>query len=292
MKLFATMVLSLVGALAFDWLSHRAGLTPPGFLVLEGREHRAWASMLRRTLAIMLLAGVFWVGVFGALATLGQTLPQDFSGVGAGALFALHLIFAGALVVWYLLGFTGFKGFGWARQFGLAARSVGKEIGLGLGAGVVAWLLVILALLAAGLAIMALGGEESLPQTAPPMIAWIVGLPIIVRLAVSLSAGAFEELFFRGFLQPRIGIGLSSLFFVLAHANYEQPLMLLGVGLLSLIFAALVRWRQNIWPAIAAHAVFDAIQLLIVVPLALDFMEKGGEAGPWLPVALSCWPIW
>ena len=84
------------------------------------------------------------------------------------------------------------------------------------------------------------------------------------------------------------------MFFVLAHANYEQPLMLVGVGILSLIFALLVRWRQNIWAAVAAHTVFDAIQLLVVVPLALEFIERGGEAGPWLPVAwLSrCQSVW
>jgi membrane protease YdiL (CAAX protease family) len=81
-----------------------------------------------------------------------------------------------------------------------------------------------------------------------------------------------EEAFFRGFLQPRAGIALSTGLFVLAHAGYEQPLMLVGITLLSLLFAFLVRWRQNIWPAVVAHAVFDAVQLLIVVPTALEFV--------------------
>lgn len=284
MLVLGTMLLALLGALSVDWLSHRAGLTPPGFLVLEGEEDRAWVSMLRRSLAIMLLAGVFWVGVFGALATLGQTAAPDYGSVGIGALFVLHIIFAVTLLIWYLLGFAGFESFTWTRQLGLAAKSVWKEIGIGLGAGIGGWMVVIAALLAIGVVIMAFGGEDALPQTAPPMISWIVGLPILVRLGVSLSAGMFEELFFRGFLQPRVGIGLSTVFFVLAHANYEQPMMLVGVGLLSLIFAALVRWRQNIWAAVTAHALFDAIQLLVVVPLALEYME-GGDGASWLPVA-------
>ena len=53
--------------------------------------------------------------------------------------------------------------------------------------------------------------------------------------------------------------------------------MLVGITLLSLIYALLVRWRQNIWPAIAAHFLFDAVQLLFVIPSALKYMESPGR---------------
>jgi membrane protease YdiL (CAAX protease family) len=85
-----------------------------------------------------------------------------------------------------------------------------------------------------------------------------------------------EESFFRGFLQPRIGIALSTAFFALAHLSYGQPFMLVGITLLSLIYAFLVRWRQNVWPAMAAHALFDGVQLLVVVPLAMRFLQGAG----------------
>jgi len=103
-----------------------------------------------------------------------------------------------------------------------------------------------------------------------------------------------EEIFFRGFLQPRIGIALSSGFFVLAHLSYGQPFMLLGITLLSLIYAFLVRWRQTIWPAIAAHALFDGVQLLVIIPMAMRLMGTSPGAKPALaPVAalasLLCW---
>jgi membrane protease YdiL (CAAX protease family) len=48
--------------------------------------------------------------------------------------------------------------------------------------------------------------------------------------------------------------------------------MLVGIAILSLIYAFLVRWRQNIWPAIAAHALFDGVQLLVVIPGLLKLM--------------------
>jgi membrane protease YdiL (CAAX protease family) len=82
-----------------------------------------------------------------------------------------------------------------------------------------------------------------------------------------------EEWFFRGFLQPRAGILLSTSLFVLAHFAYGQPFMLVGITILSLIYALLVRWRQNIWPAMAAHALFDGVQLLVVIPGFLKLMQ-------------------
>jgi membrane protease YdiL (CAAX protease family) len=89
---------------------------------------------------------------------------------------------------------------------------------------------------------------------------------------LALSAGLVEELFFRGFLQPRVGIALSTVFFSMAHLSYDQPFMLVGVTFLSLLFAMIVRFRQNLWAAVAAHAVFDGVQLLVVIPFALKFL--------------------
>ena len=52
--------------------------------------------------------------------------------------------------------------------------------------------------------------------------------------------------------------------------------MLIGITLLSLIYGFLVKWRQNLWPAIAAHALFDGVQLLVVVPAALKMLQGTG----------------
>jgi membrane protease YdiL (CAAX protease family) len=62
----------------------------------------------------------------------------------------------------------------------------------------------------------------------------------------------------------------------MAHLSYDQPFMLVGVSLLSLLFAFIVRWRQSVWAAVAAHTVFDAVQLLVVIPFALKFMPQAG----------------
>ena len=160
-------------------------------------------------------------------------------------------------------------------QFGLLAPSVPREIGIGLLLGVGAWGAVLVAAIVFAGIVVALGGEEALPKQPPALIPFLAALPWLLRLTISLSAGVVEELFFRGFLQPRIGIALSTLLFVFAHFSYGQPLMLVGIATLSLIYAVLVRWRQTIWPAIAAHALFDGVQLLVIIPVALRYMEKG-----------------
>jgi membrane protease YdiL (CAAX protease family) len=176
-------------------------------------------------------------------------------------------------------------------QLGLAAPNVSREVLIGLLLGVLAWAAVLLAL-AVTLAVWAVSGGRSLPKPSP-IVPWIAALPVMVRVMVSLSAGFVEEIFFRGFLQPRVGIALSTVCFVLAHVSYGQPFMLLGVCLLSLIYAFLVRWRQTIWPAIAAHALFDGIQLLVIIPAAMRLMGQAAGAKSALRlVASACVGIW
>jgi membrane protease YdiL (CAAX protease family) len=169
-----------------------------------------------------------------------------------------------------------------AVQFGFVAPSIPREIGLGIVLGVGAWVAVLAGIMAIALALYAMGFGESLPQQPPALIPFIAGLPIALKILISLSAGVVEEWFFRGFLQPRMGILLSTVLFALAHFSYGQPFMLIGITLLSLIYGLLVKWRQNIWPAIAAHTLFDAVQLLIVVPGALRLMQTQGNPAAFL----------
>ena len=164
-----------------------------------------------------------------------------------------------------------------AAQFGFATQSVPRELGLGLLLGVGAWVAVLVGIMLIGLLLISLGAGDAVPRQPPALIPFIAGLPIVVKILISLSAGVVEEWFFRGFLQPRMGLLLSTVLFALAHFSYGQPFMLIGITLLSLIYGLLVKWRQNIWPAIAAHTLFDAVQLLVVVPGALRLLETQGS---------------
>jgi membrane protease YdiL (CAAX protease family) len=292
-RVLGTAVLAFGAAIAFDLMTRAKGLQPPGF-------RAPW----RRALALLAVAFVFGLGVFAPIGALGLGLQPDLTNIRAPQLFQLHFLMIAVMGVWFLLGFAVrpepplpdlaatfgeepvlsapppapppglYLGRRFAEQFGFLAPNIPKEIGLGLALGLGAWLVVLMILMAIGLALYALGGEKAMPQEAPAVVPFIAGLPFLLRLLISLSAGVVEETFFRGFLQPRMGIALSTAFFALAHLSYGQPFMLIGITLLSLIYALIVRWRQSVWAAIAAHSLFDAIQLLVVVPAALRMIGQ------------------
>ncbi len=261
-------LLAVGAALAVDRMAVARRLDPPGF-----------RDPARRIAALLLVAFVLWLGVFAALGSSPGAAAPDLKGVSMVRLFLLHAVLVATLVFWYLLGFLGFSapggGMSFAAQFGLRTPRPGREAGLGLAVGLSTWSALILCLLLIALVVAAIAGEDSLPQKPPAAILWIAGLPIGIRLALAMTAGAVEEAFFRGFLQPRIGILLSTLFFAMAHLSYGQPFLLVGVTLLSLLYGVLTRMRQTIVPAMVAHAVFDAIQLLIVVPGVLKLFGGG-----------------
>ena len=275
LRLVGPLALALISALAVDQLMHTRQLQPPGF-----------RQPLRRLGALLVLAGVFYLGVFRALSLVGLPLAPPVE-ISPPQLFALHVIFLTSLLVWFLLGFAGELPPGSSlggvllRQVGLLTPRPLREVGIGLGLGLLVWPLLVVCLLVVVGAMMAAGGQDLLPQQPPALLLWIVGLPAWLKVGVALSAGVVEEVFFRGFLQPRVGIGVSTLLFVLAHLSYDQPFMLVGVTVLSLVFSSLVWWRQNLWPAIAAHFLFDAVQLLVIIPWALRQWPEGAKAlGP------------
>lgn len=255
-------------ALAVDWLAARRLPAPPG---LRHAGRRAGASAV--------LTVVLFFTVFLPLVSAGQGMEIDPATLSPGSLFLSQIFLLLGLGAWCLLAYGIDAGDLRAAidALGLRLRRPWRELGVGLGAGLLAWLVVLVAAVVFGLLLELVLGEEALAQQLPaPLIVWMAGLPVVLRLALSLSAGLVEEIFFRGFLQPRIGIGASTLLFVLGHAAYGQPLMLVSLTVLSLLYAALARWRGNVWSAVVAHALFDAVQLLVVIPFALRALEGAG----------------
>lgn len=305
----AVVVPSVLGALLLDVLCAARGLLPPGFRI---PWRRALAGLtVTLLLAVAVFAPLGSLGVKTNPEDLAKiSTPQLFllhvlMAITMGVWFLLGFVGEGARPAppplpsmplhWPELADPAAEpvaleptpppppprvplGRQFLAQFGYLAPSIPREIGLGVALGIGAWVAVILALMVIAGVAWALGGENAVPKSPPALIPLIAGLPVWVRFLVSLSAGVVEESFFRGFLQPRIGILASTGFFVLAHLSYGQPFMLVGIALLSLIYAFLVKWRQNVWPAMAAHALFDGVQLLVVVPAALRLIGEGKTA--------------
>ena len=257
------MILALGAAAMVDRSAARRGLDPPGF-------HEP-----TKRLAVGLgLAFILFAGVFYPAMRFGEALDVDLETLAPIHLFVPQMMLAGWLAAWCWLGSAPAAG-----SLGLRARHLGTELWIGLAAGLAGWLAVLSVALLLGALVAAAGGADLIDRAPAEQIVWLASLPVGLRLAISLAAGVVEELFFRGFLQPRVGIGASTLLFVGAHLAYGEPFMLFGITLLSLFYAWLAVWRRSVWAAMTAHALFDAVQLLVIIPAVLRLRDAAPVSG-------------
>jgi len=259
--LLGIAVPALLGAASVVYLDlrgRRLGLDPPGF-----REPARRLLGLTTLALVLALASFAWLGGGG-----GEPSAEQRAQVPTWQLFSLHLLLLAAALVWFAAGYAG-SGESLRNQLGLGGGRRLREIGLGVLFGVGAWMVVIVGAALFGAVLTAFGAKSLLPDSPSSMVAWLAGKSLLLRAGLALSAGVVEEIFFRGLLQPRAGLLVSTGLFAMAHMSYGQPFMLVGITLLSLLYGLLVVWRQSLWAAITAHAVFDLVQLLIVVPSVL-----------------------
>jgi membrane protease YdiL (CAAX protease family) len=91
------------------------------------------------------------------------------------------------------------------------------------------------------------------------------GRTALEQVGVAVAAAVGEETLFRGALQPRFGIFLSSALWASYHLQYAcnglPSTSNLYILLLGFVFGGLRKWG-GLWPAIFAHAVYDATILL------------------------------
>lgn len=84
---------------------------------------------------------------------------------------------------------------------------------------------------------------------------------------LSVSAGLFEEIIFRGYLQRQfgalgrnavVGIVVSAAIFGLGH-GYQGPRMMIVIGVFGAFFGILAHFRKSLRPGMMAHAFQDSI---------------------------------
>jgi membrane protease YdiL (CAAX protease family) len=142
---------------------------------------------------------------------------------------------------------------------------------------------VFLALAAAGVFLAFSTGVEALSQVLTPQLAEKVSNAnqrLFGRLddptgvaTIALAAGICEETIFRGALQPRLGIILTSVAFAAVHSQYGVSLDVLAVFVLALCLGAMRRFA-NTTTAVIAHVAYNAM-------VGFNVGER------WLPVAIA-----
>ncbi len=224
----------------------------------------------RRVAALTLLGGVLLLTVAlpfaGGLAG-GQPETKDLTVV---TLFGVHLLLILFLFCYFALStrrplseFLRLK----------SARPV-TEFSSGILIGFAGWLLTIVALLVVlGLwFLLRRPGVETPSRDVSPTIVWLVSRPLSIRIGIVVSAMVVEELFFRSFLQPRVGPLAATLMSTAAHGVYGQPLVLIGILVISTVLSVTFSLYGNVLPCIAAHGAYDAIQMFVLIPLAVKPM--------------------
>jgi membrane protease YdiL (CAAX protease family) len=229
----------------------------------------------KRAVAVGLLAGVLLLTVAipfaGGLAG-AQPETRELSLV---SVFAVH-----GMLLFFLACYYALSGRHSVLDFlKLRSPTPARDVARGVVIGFAGWIVTLFsAAVLIGIWYMVsrgFRGEAAAAGSVSPMIVWLVSRPLWMKLGIVCSAMVVEELFFRGFLQTRVGPVAATLMFTAAHGSYGQPLMLIGILVISTVLSITFARYRNVLPCIAAHGVFDAIQMFAVIPLYLHQLQAG-----------------
>jgi membrane protease YdiL (CAAX protease family) len=218
-----------------------------------------------------------WLGVFMAGMALmvtasaqHQPTAKQIAQMSFIEVFTMH-----GILILFLLGWWALSGTPpWKEFLQIRHERPAEVAAIGLSVGVGGWIITIATAAMVALLLQATGVLKE-PPAPPAMIPWMAALAWWKKLLIVLSAMTVEEFFFRSFLQKRIGLVASTILFGLAHFTYGNPMMLIGVTVVSIVIS-IAFWRtKNVVPGIIAHGVFDAIQLFVIVPVAVRMMGVG-----------------
>ncbi|HJW93489.1 MAG TPA: type II CAAX endopeptidase family protein [Thermoanaerobaculia bacterium] len=221
--------------------------------------------------------GYLWLGLFlivvGVLTAYNAVHPptaQQLEQMPFIGFFVLHFVMIVFLLVWWLITRRPPLG----TFLNIPRNGNGEAVMTGFAVGFGGWIATIVIALFA-LAILRVAGLVPDNIKPPAMIAFMAHVPWWKKASIVFAAMTVEEAFFRGFLQKRLGLIASTMLFAVAHAGYGQPLLLVGVSIISLIIGTVFYRTKNLLPGIIAHGVFDAIQLFVIIPIAFRFAGLG-----------------
>jgi membrane protease YdiL (CAAX protease family) len=93
----------------------------------------------------------------------------------------------------------------------------------------------------------------------------VMDLPLAILALAVLIAPVTEELFFRSFLSPRVGIILSSILFAIAHFSYGSVVEVVGVLFVGLLLGSIYRMSNSLLPCIAVHMAYNFLSIALML---------------------------
>lgn len=227
----------------------------------------AWAGVPRTRggaigLGLVLGIGTILLGVL-ALATAVAGVELLARGASLESLFqtptfALIAVNLAVNVALFFLASLGYLHFARGLDLRAALENLGFQGGVREAAEGVAWSIGALVLLGViGLALLHFGETSAERNVLAELITQTLTLP--QALVVSLLAALGEEVFFRGLLQPRIGLVPQALLFSLAHATYLNTFEIVGTLVLGLAFGVALHRTDSLYAPIAGHVTVNML---------------------------------
>ena len=99
-------------------------------------------------------------------------------------------------------------------------------------------------------------------------------LSVAGAFGIAVGAAVSEEVFFRGFLQPRVGLIGQAVLFSAAHLSYVNVLEVVVTFALAIVFGLIYRQTGSLLAPIASHFLFNLLMLLA----GMYAPEAGGTA--------------
>jgi membrane protease YdiL (CAAX protease family) len=108
-------------------------------------------------------------------------------------------------------------------------------------------------------------------------VAFLQSLPLVLRVALVITAGVFEETLYRGYGLERlakyfggkwVAAALTLVLFTFAHVSAVGVAQLAPIVIVSALVTLLYLWRRDLLLNMVAHATIDAIGLLVVPAFA------------------------
>jgi uncharacterized protein len=155
-----------------------------------------------------------------------------------------------------------------AADFGLRFGGP-ADLGLGVAAGVVSYLLVVVY----GNLIRVLGDHADLGKEATQLSGHGLGAGFwIFAVAVAVAAPVAEEIYFRGLTQPALqrhlggvgGVALTAVLFGFAHLGSNPVEAVVPLGLFGAVLGVLAWKTGRLGPGIVAHMTFNGITVAIL----------------------------
>lgn len=177
-----------------------------------------------------------------------------------------------SLPLLWLQGFMfvlyGFFGVGWTIRRGwrdtLARLRLGRLTPAYLSIAIGAWLGLLLLDFLVSLVWKTVlpSGYEQFGRLTESLFGSFISIP--GALTIGLSAGIGEEILFRGALQPRLGLPLTSLLFMIVHAQYGFTPALVQIFVVAIVLG-LIRRYANTTTCIVVHTLFNATGILLAL---------------------------